>query len=80
MPDSNTPRRPGLGWTGLIGVAISVVLLWWTLRDVAIADVLSQLRGARILPLVGTVVVATLTFPIRTARWQYLLRDDLFLH
>ena len=76
MPDSNTLRRPGLGWTGLIGVAISGVLLWWTLRDVAFGDVLTQMRNVDVIPFLFTIVIATLTFPIRTIRWRYLLQHE----
>ncbi len=76
MSDPTTPRRRGLGWTGVIGVSISVLLLWWTLKDVEFAEVITQMREVRILPFLGMIALATLSFPIRTIRWRYLLRAD----
>ena len=55
---------------------ISVVLLWWVLHDVPLAEVVEHMRAARIVPFAACVLVATLGFPIRTIRWQYLLRLD----
>ncbi len=52
----------------------SAVLIWWTLHDVRLADVWDNLRGVRVVPFVLAVGLATLTFPLRTVRWQYLLR------
>jgi uncharacterized protein (TIRG00374 family) len=65
-----------LHWPGLLGLAISILLLWWALRGVALRDVLSHLRHARPVPLLGAVVFATAAFPLRTLRWRYLLRRD----
>jgi uncharacterized protein (TIRG00374 family) len=60
----------------LLGLAISAALLWWTLHDVALADVLEHARRARWGPLAAAVLVATLTFPLRTVRWRLLLNQD----
>jgi uncharacterized protein (TIRG00374 family) len=65
-----------LRWPGLVGVAISVALLWWALHDVRPADVARELQGVRIWPLLGAVVLATVAFPVRAVRWRYLLRLD----
>jgi len=59
----------------VLGVAVTVLLLWWTLRDVSFTVVLGHIRAADPLLLVATVVTATLTFPLRTVRWQLILRD-----
>ncbi len=59
-----------------MGLAISVLLLWWTLHDVALLEVLRHLRQARPLPFLGAVILATAAFPLRTIRWRYLLRRD----
>lgn len=59
-----------------MGLAISVLLLWWTLHDVALPEVLRHLRGARPLPFLGAVILATAAFPLRTVRWRYLLRRN----
>jgi uncharacterized protein (TIRG00374 family) len=55
-------------------VVVSLGLLWWALHDVALRDVVGHLRRARLDLFLACVVVATLTFPLRTARWRYLLR------
>jgi uncharacterized protein (TIRG00374 family) len=59
----------------VLGVAVTVLLLWWTLRDVSFAVVLGHIRAANPLLLLATVVTATLTFPLRAVRWQLILRD-----
>lgn len=67
------PARRRL-WTSLLGLVISAGLLALILRQVNLADVRTHLAEARPLPLVLTVVLATLTFPIRAIRWRSLLR------
>ena len=76
MFDPITPKRPSLRLTGVVGVAISAFFLWWTLRDVALAEVFDHMRQVRLLPFLAMVTLATLTFPIRTIRWRYLLQDE----
>ncbi len=72
---SKSSRQPGRArWSALIGVAVSVLLLWWTLRDVSFREVWEHIRGVRPLLLLLTVVLATLSFPLRTVRWRLLLR------
>ncbi len=34
------------------------------------------MRGVRVLPFLAAIAAATLTFPLRTVRWQYLLRFE----
>ena len=57
-----------------MGILISLVLLWWTLHDIALHDVIAEVRRAKPALFFAGVAVATLTFPLRTARWRYLLR------
>lgn len=61
-------------WPSLLGVAISVGLLVFILRQVDLGEVRRQLARAHPGPLALAVVLATLTFPIRTVRWRFLLR------
>jgi uncharacterized protein (TIRG00374 family) len=73
QPDSKSkPTR--FGWTGAAGLAISVLLVWWTLHDVSLSELWEHISGVRIVLFLLAVGVATLTFPLRTVRWQYLLR------
>lgn len=60
----------------LLGIGISVGLLLWALRGVALTEVLHHIRSAEPGPLLAAVVLATLTFPLRLVRWQLLLRDE----
>jgi uncharacterized protein (TIRG00374 family) len=50
-------------------------LLAWVLHRVDARAVLAHVRHADPLWLGATVVLATLTFPIRTTRWRLILRD-----
>lgn len=65
-----------LRWSGVVGVVISLALLWWALHDVSPRDAWNELRGMRLAPFLATLVVATLPFPLRTIRWRYLLRAE----
>ena len=51
-----------------------MLLIWWTLHDVSAAEVWDHIRNVRPLPFALSIVLATATFPLRTVRWQYLLR------
>jgi len=61
-------------WQAGVGIAISIVLLWWTLHDVDFVQVWSIMRGARPGPVLLGVGLATLPFALRIFRWQLLLR------
>jgi len=60
----------------IIGVGLSVGLLAWALHDVSLSEVLRHIRSARPGPLTVSVILATITFPIRLVRWRLLLRDE----
>jgi glycosyltransferase 2 family protein len=62
-----------IGWRGLLGVVISVALLWWTLRGESFPEIWQVLRASNIPLLILSAAVATLTFPIRALRWRYIL-------
>lgn len=59
----------------MAGIVVSLALLWWTFRDVRVSEVLAHARSARWSWLILTVVLATLTFPVRLLRWRLILRD-----
>jgi uncharacterized protein (TIRG00374 family) len=67
-------RSRRFGWPGALGVALSVLLLWWALHGVSLREVATHLRAVRPLPFLGAVVLATATFPLRTIRWRSLLQ------
>jgi uncharacterized protein (TIRG00374 family) len=60
----------------LIGIAVSLLLLWWAVRGVHFSLVAEHLRQADPLVMVIAVVVATLCFFIRAIRWRWLLTAD----
>lgn len=57
----------------LAGLVVTVVLLWWALRDVSFARVLDHVMAADPGWLAAMVVTATLVFLPRTWRWRVLL-------
>lgn len=61
------------GWRAALGVAISVGLLWWTLRGESPSDIWAVLRTSDVKWFVATMVAATLSFPMRALRWRYIL-------
>ena len=62
--------RSGKTW---IGIALSALLLWWTLRDVNVQDVWSVLRSSNALLFALCTIVATCIFPLRARRWRPIL-------
>ncbi len=62
-----------LNLRGIIGIALSAVLLWWTLRDVSLAVVWSELRRSNGWLFLLSTVLATIIFPLRARRWQTIL-------
>ena len=62
-----------MGWKGALGFVLSVALLWWTLRDVHVGEVLAVLRESNVAMLVAAAAIATCTFPLRAARWKVIL-------
>src|SRR5438093_955578 len=64
-------------WRGawLIGLAISVALLVWVLHTIDLREVWDDAQHANGWLLLLTIVVATVTFPVRAIRWRLILRD-----
>jgi hypothetical protein len=58
---------------GVIGAVITVLLLWWVLRDVSPAEVLDELRRANAWWMLLAVGLATFSFALRAVRWRVLL-------
>ena len=63
---------PG-GWRAVLGISVSVLLIWWILRDVEPGQLLGELRGANGWLLLAAIAVATSGFLVRAFRWSVLL-------
>jgi hypothetical protein len=69
----------GRRWlTALLGVLVTLGLLYWVLQGTSLSEILAHLREARPGPLLAAVLIATATFALRAIRWRLLLRapDD----
>lgn len=56
-----------------LGLAITVFLLWWVLKDVAFSEVVANISRGDYWLLGASVLVATFGFFIRALRWKVLL-------
>ncbi len=59
---------------GLLGLVVSLALLYWTLHDIDTQQVFQYVRGARIDYLLLGMLAATVTLPLRAVRWRHTLR------
>ncbi len=62
--------------TALIGVAVSVALLAWSMRNVNFSEMAAEIRTAKPWPVLIGVVLATASFVLRAVRWKLLLKTD----
>lgn len=60
-------------WRSAVGAAVTVLLLWWTLRDVSPAAVIRELARSDFLLFFLATVAATVIFALRAVRWQVIL-------
>jgi uncharacterized protein (TIRG00374 family) len=63
-------------WTALVGIAVSVALLAWAMRNVNFSEMVAEIRTAKPLPVLLGVVLATASFVLRAVRWKLLLHAD----
>lgn len=62
-----------LDWRGVLGIALSVFFLWFTLRGVHLREVWDILRSSNLALWALCTVTATAIFPLRARRWQAIL-------
>lgn len=72
MNDQKAKRR-GLDWKAVVGILLSIVLLWWALREVDPHKVIAEIRQADPLYYILAVIAATAVFWIRAWRWRTFL-------
>lgn len=75
-PDAAERNEGRLRWSGVLGVAVSLALLWWALHDISFSEAWHRLRGVRVLPFIGMVLLGTARYPLITVQWRYILRKD----
>ena len=61
------------GWRGGLGLVLSAVALYFAFRGIEFRTLASSVRHASFPFLVLSVVVATVTFPLRALRWRPIL-------
>ncbi|KPK01117.1 MAG: hypothetical protein AMS20_14225 [Gemmatimonas sp. SG8_28] len=69
-------KRRRFGWPTVIGILVTIPLLWWALQGIHFDEVWEQVRHAPKLPLLGTMLAIGLTLPARAARWRVLLSEE----
>ncbi len=62
-----------LDWRAVLGLAVTVFLLWFVLRGVDLVGVWQEMQGANFLLLALAVTIVTVTFLLRAFRWKVLL-------
>ena len=60
-------------WKTVFGLAVTIALLAWVLRDVSAQEVWHELSQSNPLWLLLAVLLATLSFALRAVRWRILL-------
>lgn len=60
-------------WRAALGIGLSALLLWLTLRGIEFRDVWAVLRESNLALFIAGTVVATCIFPLRARRWQPIL-------
>ncbi len=58
----------------VLGIAVSLLLLWWALRDVSFEEVMHHVRNADPVLFGLAIVLATAGLAVRALRWSVLLR------
>lgn len=62
-----------LDWKAGVGIALSVLLLWWTLHDIDFTIVWRVLRASNVWLWLAAASAATLILPMRARRWRTIL-------
>lgn len=61
------------GVRNALGILLSVLLLWWTMKDTSVHAVWAVLSQSSLPLWIGCMVFGTAIFPLRARRWQALL-------
>ncbi len=65
------------GWQTVVGLAVSLILLYWALHDVSFAELWYHTAAANLWLLALSVTIQTAGFVIRAMRWRIFLKPAL---
>jgi uncharacterized protein (TIRG00374 family) len=65
------------GWRTILGLVVSLALLYWALHDVSFSELRGHIGAANLWLLLLAVVIQTAAFLIRAARWKIFLKPAL---
>lgn len=71
--DKSGKRRSLFDWKAVVGILLSIALLWYALRNVSFHEVVAEMKRADPLLYILSVIAATIVFPVRAWRWRTLL-------
>lgn len=60
----------------LLGIAVSALCVWLSMKDVHFGEVLTALRGANAFGFVGVMLVTLFGFWLRAVRWRYFIQTE----
>ena len=62
-----------IGWRNVLGIALSIGLLYWAFHAVDFGRVVQHLRNANLYYFAGATIAGTAIFPLRARRWRPIL-------
>lgn len=62
-----------IGWRNVLGIGLSIGLLYWAFHAVEFGRVVQNLRTANLYYFAGATIAGTLIFPLRARRWRPIL-------
>ena len=62
-----------IGWRNVIGILLSIGLLYWAFHAVDFGRVVEHLRNANLWYFAGATIAGTAIFPLRARRWRPIL-------
>ncbi len=65
------------GWQTVLGLTVSLLLLYWALHDVSPAAVWGHIQDANVWLLLLSITIQTVAFVIRAIRWKVFLEPAL---
>jgi len=61
--------------SAIVGILVTVALIWWTIRDVPVSSLLAHVQQAKLEWLAAAAALAIATILLRVPRWRSVLRQ-----